>query len=108
MALLFAGSMSFAADPAPAKPAHAAVSAKEPSALLDINTALKAEPASPPGIGDAYADRIIKGRPCTGKDPLKSRKIIPAAVYGRILGTIIAKQPARMERRTIGASPEDA
>jgi len=91
--LLFAGSVSYAADPkVPAKPA---VSAAAKPALLDINTASKAELAALPGIGDAYADRIIKGRPYAGKDQLKSKRIIPSALYDKIHGKIIAKQPKK-------------
>jgi len=94
VALLFAGSMGFAADPkAPAKaPAKAAVAQ---SALIDLNSATKAELAALPGIGDAYADKIIKGRPYKGKDELKGKKIIPGATYDKIQGKIIAKQPKK-------------
>jgi DNA uptake protein ComE-like DNA-binding protein len=70
-----------------ASPATASASAK-----LDINTATKAELAKLPGIGDAYSDKIIAGRPYKAKTDLVSKKILPQHVYDKIAGQIIAKQ----------------
>lgn len=68
----------------------AATQAKE--TLLDINTATRQEIIKLPGIGDAYTDKIIKGRPYARKDELVSKNIIPQATYAKIKDLIIAKQ----------------
>ena len=61
--------------------------------LLDINTATAAELKALPGMGDAYAQRVIAGRPYTAKNQLTTRGILPAAEYERIKPLIIAHRP---------------
>lgn len=96
VALTLAGPMGFAADTSiPAKGAPSARAATAKPALIDLNTAAKEELAALPGIGDAYADKIIAGRPYKGKNQLRSKKIIPAATYDGIRDRIIARQPPR-------------
>lgn len=63
--------------------------------IVDINTASEAELKAVPGIGDAYAAKIIAGRPYAKKDQLKSRNILPAPVYEKTKGLIIAKQAVK-------------
>jgi len=65
------------------------------SRIVDINSATEAELKSVPGIGDAYAAKIIAGRPYANKTQLKSRNILPAPVYEKTKDLIIAKQPKK-------------
>ena|SRR5476649_1078535 len=73
------------------KEAPAKADAKKP-ALMDINTAPPKELATLPGIGDARATAIVKGRPYKGKDDLVQKKILTQSVYDGIKDLIIAKQ----------------
>jgi len=86
---------TFAADTNPAVKSTEATQSATKQELIDINTATEAQLKAIQGIGDAYAKKIITGRPYAKKDQLVSKKILPKGVYDKIKDKIIAKQPKK-------------
>jgi DNA uptake protein ComE-like DNA-binding protein len=90
---LFALAAVLPSQPAPKK-AEAKKEAVKSGTPMDINTVDAATLKTLPGIGDAYAARIIQNRPYSRKDEIVTKAGVPQATYDKIKDQIIAKQGA--------------
>ena len=100
IALLVVGLFSLGALSAPAVWAQAPKTPSAPAKSekakahepLDLNTASEADLKMIPGIGDAYAKKIVENRPYKRKDELMKKKVLPQGTYDKIKDHVIAKQ----------------
>lgn len=83
----------------PPSSALKASAARSAAALVDINTATKAELKTLPGIADAEAERIIAARPYLSKAKLVADKVLSYESYQALAGRIIAAQPPAPAQR---------
>lgn len=79
----------------PAKTSAPATQATAGQQLLDLNTATEAQLKELPGVGDAYAKKIIAERPYKRKDELVSKNVVPQAAYDKFKDKVVAKQAAK-------------
>ena len=87
-------------------PASKTTSSTPASQKVDINSATKDQLQALPGIGTAYSQKIIDGRPYNSKRDLLTRKILPQSTYDGVQDKIIAHRvTSSTTKSSTGAPP---
>ena len=64
---------------------------KESAPKVNLNTATREQLAAVAGIGEAYADKIIAGRPYQKKSELVAKKILSDSAYAKVKSRVTVK-----------------
>ena len=75
------------------------------SEKIDINSATKDQLTALPGIGSAYSQKIIDGRPYHSKRDLLTRKIVPKSTYEGIQEKIVAHRATGAKTKSSTGTP---
>ena len=88
--LMLASLVPTSATPAQTAPSQTPIQRRAEYGQLDINSASIAELKALPGMGVAYARRIVENRPYSSKNQLVTRGVLPQTVYNAIRDRIVA------------------
>ena len=86
---------TWALSSASATPQNRTMSTHSRTRHVDINTASASQLKTLHGVGEMYAQRIIRSRPYNSKYELVTKGVLPQHVYDKIKDQIVAHRKAR-------------